>query len=189
MVQWGDSSGVEIANVTVPDVAIAPGQAFEVDVLMRNHESISFGNPDACSASGNICRGDQDGFCLRVTASVQGDSDDTVRCLNLPFSGIPPSNETWTLTLTAPSIEGSYTVTVVGEETQSGNTSQPVSAGITVSEDVTQPPNGDNGGNGGNGEGDLTDWVINHPAESLLLGVGGAIVLRQATETATEETF
>jgi len=188
MVQFGDRSGVEIREIRTPDVAIPPGGAFEVEFVMFNHSSAILFDPDGCSNEGTPCSG-KDGYCIRAIAEVGDNSSEVTRCLNLPYSGVPPNQEVWSTTLVAPTSEGQHNVTAYAEATNSGSRSPSTSSSIAVATDSTESSDPrDDDGDGGDGPGgsnpegsNFLTFAKNNP---LLAGVGGVaaiVAVREGT--------
>lgn len=129
---------VEIRGIQAPNVAIQPGGAFEVDIYLYNHENFIINDPDGCSNADTPCQG-VDGYCIEASANVVGgeSANSVTDCLNLPFSGVPPNQEIWTLTLTAPQSEGEFSVEAMIKATASELESATVMDTIVVDESAS----------------------------------------------------
>ena len=187
MVQFGDRSGVELREVRTPNVAIPPGGAFEVEFVMFNHSSAIVFDQDGCSNEGTPCSG-KDGYCIKATAQVGSGTSTVTKCLNLPVTGVPPNQEVWSTTLTAPESEGQHNVTAYAEASNSGNRSPSTSSSITVSTDSTgasdpRDENGDNDDDGGDGGSNFLAFAKDNPLAAGIGSVAAIVAVREGANT------
>lgn len=188
MVRWRPEGILELNDLIVPEQALAPGASFEARAIILNHGTVAFRDPDGCDRSQTPCPTglfEKEGFCIRVETSISGgDSGSSFQCIRLPQL-LPPRREEVAITLTAPRSSGSHTVTATGVGTGSGNRSQPVSAQITVAEQVTQPERDrdtDRNGDQQEDKFDLVQFAIDNPG----LAIGGTLVATVATREIIE---
>jgi hypothetical protein len=146
---------LEVQQVLTPNTSVPPGGAFRISVYVTNRANVVFNDPDGCdSLAGNGCSG-KDGYCIRVFADFQGQSNDILHCLNLPFTSAGSNTDVLQFEFQAPDQPGEYNVSAGFETTNSGQLAGPIGDTVTVAEGgpVTDPPD-DGGGDDGSG-GDL----------------------------------
>jgi hypothetical protein len=156
---------LELETLNVPLRNIKPGNAFEVDIAVKNRALQLPFDPDNCYDDKTQCRpgtAEPNGYCTHFHVMVEGNSGiesqaDGFTCANKAFLPGTANRTEITMTLIAPELpedveSRNYDVTSYIELPQTGVSSNGLTETITVAQDVTTPP--DNGGGGGDGGGD-----------------------------------
>jgi hypothetical protein len=189
---------VEVTGVNVNPTEVTPGGTVDVVVILTETAEFvgPFGKLRLCNPDGLNTTG------LEVESVVKPSwRSELSRVVCVGVSNIGSGEAEITYRLTAPDEPRQYDVDAFIRSTKNNQESQPQRNTITVSSGsgASEDPRDENvrgggginlpapgGGNGGSGLGGL-NWVVNNPVKTAVGAGVGLIVLRTATETATEE--
>lgn len=158
-------NAVRITNISAP-VEVPPGTQFPIEVSVRATKDVFPIDPDFCTLPF-----DQSAVGTTVEVIIDGAVQDSMTmCVG------DNVDENFNFRFRSPSDENPLNVRVVARGRTSENIFASRNFEIDVLGEATPPVNGGNGGNGDDSF-NITEFIIQNPGKSLVLGVGGAFVL------------